>query len=179
MALADGGPSLSGMQLPSDFVKAVDHLQSILLLRSPPHSALSDEVWETSAFTVIKGKVLPKEVPSGQCWRWNQMRGHNTTFVPVLGFVTVAKLSSRKKARPGYPCPIHQSNECCIPSMKLWLFHSQEEDTSFFWCEKGCPKPFDCSAEDGLRLEDFYFLGSDMRPELAAELWPRHYSTIN
>ena len=100
-------------------------------------------------------------IPRGSDWKWNQSRAKvELTSTDGRYSMRFFKLNTRKTSK----------NNIKVPQHKVWIFNitntSDNMKTSFFWCERGFPKP----TLDTILLRELSFLGPLVHPQTAIEL---------
>lgn len=94
-----------------------------------------------ASYTPFRKSKLPRE----KHWAWNQSNAKITVKLPDNMVVTFRKISPRRRL----PQP--------TPSYKIWLYHLQEPELYFLWCEKGAQKKVNlnavCALDEGIDTE--------------------------
>lgn len=119
------------------------------------------------AFIAIQKEFSSKDIPSEDSWRWSQVKGRKTIWLPRSGyFVEFFKLMPR---------PISKCAELNGPLRKIWRFNVFDRKGGvlifiILWCEKG--------EKSLLCIEDYKFLAPFIDPIIANSLWPSTVSVI-
>lgn len=150
---------------PPEYKKALDVLIKVLNREVSAFIRFDvpEEIMNKDTVVFLEKNFNSKDIPSGCCWRWNQVKSRKFVWLNVETFVEFFKLMPR----PTKPGPK-------VKPYKLWRYNVYEQRKyegktilyRILWCERGIEN-------EQIEIDDLKFLASFMDPMVANEIWPR------